>query len=285
MTSKQSPVENPSHAAPERELGPPAAVGHILAAFGPRQRTHRLADLVPRLEPRIVISDDPYYQRVKRFWAVPASAVLEELFGKDTEALFGSQFVVQAKDGYSVHIPGSKILAPYCYFAFSDADHRHFQPITEQQADPSPLYLIWEGERGDLKEFPRPWAVASIERVAPGVGLERTVPPDGFGDNEKAKRGDELFKLECIRCHSINQQGGRVGPDLNVPQNILAYRPEDQVRAYITNPKVFRYSSMPPHPDLTEEDLDALVAYLRLMGQHQMDPQVDVTAETAHEHD
>ena len=62
-----------------------------------------------------------------------------------------------------------------------------------------------------------------------------------------------------------------MGPDLAVPQNVLEYRPEDQVRAYIKNPLAFRYGNMPAHPDLTEANLDALIAYLRAMKSRKHD--------------
>ena len=70
----------------------------------------------------------------------------------------------------------------------------------------------------------------------------------------------------------MNREGGRVGPELNVPQNILEYRPEPQVRAYIRDPATFRYGNMPPHPDLTDAQMDALIAYLGAMKDRKHDP-------------
>jgi len=46
----------------------------------------------------------------------------------------------------------------------------------------------------------------------------------------------------------MNREGGRVGPELNVPQSIVEYRPEAQIKAYIRNPLQFRYGHMPPQP-------------------------------------
>ena len=69
-----------------------------------------------------------------------------------------------------------------------------------------------------------------------------------------------------------HQPGGRVGPELNVPKNVLEYRTEPEVRAYIKNPLSLRYGNMPPHPDLRDEDLDALVGYLSAMKSLNFDP-------------
>ena len=67
--------------------------------------------------------------------------------------------------------------------------------------------------------------------------------------------------------------GGRVGPDLNVPQSVVEYRPEPQIRAYIRDPRTFRYSNMPSHPGFKEDDLDALLAYFRAMKDRKHDPE------------
>jgi len=75
-----------------------------------------------------------------------------------------------------------------------------------------------------------------------------------------------------MACHAINGEGGTVGPDLNVPQSIVEYRPVPQIKAYVRDPATFRYGNMPAHPDLSGADLDALVAYFRAMKDRKHDP-------------
>lgn len=65
----------------------------------------------------------------------------------------------------------------------------------------------------------------------------------------------------------MNQQGGKVGPDLNAPQSIVTYRPEQMIMEFISHPSVYRYTQMPDHPDLTDQDLDNLIAYFEYMNQ------------------
>jgi mono/diheme cytochrome c family protein len=84
--------------------------------------------------------------------------------------------------------------------------------------------------------------------------------------------GFSVFARECVRCHAVNREGGRVGPDLNVPQSVVEYRPEAQLRAYIRDPRSFRYGNMPAHPHLRDAELDGLLAYFRAMRARKHDP-------------
>ena len=63
-----------------------------------------------------------------------------------------------------------------------------------------------------------------------------------------------------------------MGPDLNIPRSIVEYRPIEQIRDYVRNPEVFRYTSMPAHPGFTDADLDALIAYFAAMRERKQDP-------------
>jgi cytochrome c1 len=64
----------------------------------------------------------------------------------------------------------------------------------------------------------------------------------------------------------MNQQGGKVGPDLNAPRSIVTYRSEYMIKEFIKHPSVYRYTQMPDYPDLTVQDLNNLIAYFRYMN-------------------
>jgi hypothetical protein len=70
----------------------------------------------------------------------------------------------------------------------------------------------------------------------------------------------------------VNGEGGTVGPDLNVPQSIVEYRPVEQIKAYIKDPATFRYGNMPAHPHLDAGELDGLIAYFETMRHAKHDP-------------
>ena len=244
-----------------------------LAENGQERGTFTLAQLRARVAEETVSGFDPYYQRVKHWRALPLEPVLRLAFPEGD--LRGKEFTLRASDGYTVPISGSRLLEGGAYLAFADADGA-WEPIGAQHANPGPWYLVWKGaEQVDLTTHPRPWALASLsiepfETVFPLV-VPKTADP-------KVQHGFALFRQQCLKCHALNQQGGRVGPELNVPRNVTEYRDEAFLRAWIRNPFAFRVSVMPASPQLGEDEITALLAYLAAMK----DAKIQVRAPGAH---
>jgi mono/diheme cytochrome c family protein len=214
---------------------------------------------------------DPYYQRDKTWKALPLEPILGAAFG--SLELRGQELVLKATDGYLVPISGERLLEGGAYLAIADAEAPGWEPIGPQRANPAPFYLVWRrGSQQDPVTHPRPWQLASIGVVRFEARFPHTVPA-GAADGSAARRGFALFRVECVRCHAINREGGRVGPDLNLPRSIVEYRPRDQIAAFIRNPTSFRYTTMPAHPHLTDADLDAILAYFDAMRALKHDPE------------
>jgi mono/diheme cytochrome c family protein len=232
-------------------------------------KTLTRAELVSSITPETVEGFDPYYGKNKRFRALRLSRVLEKGFGDKT--FDKDEFVLRARDGYAVPMRGALVTEDGAFVAIEDLDVPGWEPIGPQHVSPAPFYLVWsKPEQTKLDSHPRPWELDKIEIARFDSIYPHTSP--GAAPGTLAAKGYGIFRDQCIECHAINREGGHVGPDLNVPQNVTEYRPEDQIRAYIKNPATFRYGSMPAHPDMSDADLDALIAYLRAMKDRKYDP-------------
>ena len=242
----------------------------VFGGAGRDGKTLDLAALLAAIPSETVMQYDPYYNREKRYRALPFARVLELGFA-GTSDLGQKEFVLRALDGYTVPMRGAKAFEPGAYLAYEDLDAPGWEPIGQQRANPGPLYLVWAGkEQTVLETHPRPYQLASVDLARFEDVFPRTVPK-GVAEGDAAWRGFAIFRDQCVHCHAVNRQGGRVGPELNVPRSIVEYRPVEQIKAYIQNPLAFRYSTMPAHPGFGDAELDGLVAYFSAMKDRKQD--------------
>jgi len=261
------------------------------AATGPSAQTAQLvfrredgretalskSELRARCEPREVEVVDPYHGAPRRYVACSLERVFELGFGAPPAAFAGEEFLLEALDGYTRAAPGRQLAEGGGWIALEDAERAArgeggFEPLDRRQVDPGPFYLVWSGPgRNDPHRWPWPYQLARISVARFEERFPHTVPV-GVALDAPARRGFEIFRRECAMCHAVNGEGGRVGPELNVPRSIVEYRPAAQIKAYVRDPQRFRYTSMPSHLHLSEEDLDALVAYFTHMSAHKRDP-------------
>ena len=79
-------------------------------------------------------------------------------------------------------------------------------------------------------------------------------------------KGFITFKNQCLRCHSINLEGGTIGPELNAPQNVTEYWAKDTLLKFIRDPGAFRYrDKMPSFKELSDNHLQEVYGYLEHM--------------------
>jgi mono/diheme cytochrome c family protein len=250
-----------------RESGPERHLRFL--KDGSQVRDMSFEALSKEMTPELVEGFDPYYAKKKRFRGFPLHRVLALGFPQEQD-LGKREFIFRALDGYAAYFRGALATEDGAYVAFEDVDAPGWEPIGPKASNPAPFYLVWKKpEQGNLETHPRPWQLAQIEILQFEQAYPHTKPETS---EPQANAGYVLFRDQCFRCHAINREGGRVGPELNVPRNILEYRPEADVRAYIRNPLQFRYGNMPAHADLTEADMNALIGYLRAMSAHKYDP-------------
>ena len=257
------------------------ATPRLVVAAGPELRFLRDGTEVRRLDrdaltagcpPTTVGIDDPYYASRKTYRAMRLACVLTLGFG-DAAGWRDRDVVLRARDGYERPTTAARLLEDGGYVAVGDVGRTSgWEPLGRAQVDPGPFYVVWaRPEQADTDRWPWPYQLADVEITDWVTTHPHTAPRTAAADSAPWK-GFALFRERCVACHAVNGEGGRVGPDLNIPQSVVEYWPEAQLKRYIRDPSTFRYGNMPSHPDLTDADLDALIAYFRTMKTLKYDP-------------
>ena len=84
---------------------------------------------------------------------------------------------------------------------------------------------------------------------------------------ELHSEGETLYKKYCISCHSMNLSGDIMGPEMNVPRNVLEYRTAADFVAFAANPQAFRARSpMPKMRYLGEYTLEKITGHVASMS-------------------
>jgi len=211
---------------------------------------------------------DLLYQKQKSYKAFTLQDVVKLGFGEGLNNPEFTDVAYQALDGYVSVSSISKLKETGGYIVYEDLDFEDWEPISIKQVNPGPFYLVWTGkDQTTQNEYPWPWQLVSIDLIK----FEDQYPavfPKGASTDSAAYKGYEIFKGRCVRCHSMNQQGGKIGPDLNAPQSIVTYRSENMIKEFIKHPSKYRYSQMPDHPDLSDQDLNNIISYFYYMNEN-----------------
>lgn len=104
----------------------------------------------------------------------------------------------------------------------------------------------------------------SLPQVDGDPQLEETVPaPTSYGNSDPRVRGRSLVaEIGCQSCHRIGASGGQVGPSLN---GVISRQGEPFVNSKLANPRFDNPSSRMPDLNLSNEEIDAIVAYLETL--------------------
>ncbi len=201
---------------------------------------------------------------IKNYRALELAPLLKSIYLERLNDSEYTEVIFEATDGYKAFSLLSVLLNDGGHIAFKDLDRKFdWEPVGRKMVSPAPYFLVWEREKQTTANgYPWPWALAKISIIK----FQQRYPkvfPRGKKKDSAVFKGYEIFRSQCFRCHAIDNQGGKIGPDLGAPQNILSYRKEKFVRQFIQNPERFRYSKMPPHGHLSKRDIDHLILYLK----------------------
>ncbi len=112
-------------------------------------------------------------------------------------------------------------------------------------------------------------ALAALIALLTACGKQQTPQTSANGNQQrvsqqtadpKIERGKAVYdETGCATCHAIGKIGGRTGPSLD---KIGSKYDAEKLKEILVNPKSLNPNTVMPPFEGSEEDLDALVAYL-----------------------
>jgi mono/diheme cytochrome c family protein len=233
--------------------------------------TLTLDTLKAKLKSYTVKIDDPVYLKTMEFDAFLLSDVLQAA-GVDS-ADRADELIFTAVDGYAPSVSFDKLKDHKAYLAYQDHATPGRFPLVQQgkaMISPWPFYVVWSDGAKLKDEVPWPYQLVKLEVANWSAKFPKLVPVK-LAANSAQMQGFALFKDHCVRCHSINLQGGDIGPELNVPQNVTEYWSRGTLKDFIKDASKFRAKSkMPSFTQFSDKDIDHIYAYLRIMREHKI---------------
>jgi len=221
----------------------------------------------------VEVKDDPVFFKTKSYKAIPLQTVLDQFLpAYKSLNLKETQIVFECEDGYNPSMSLEKILNKKAYLAISDVDAPKGQDwVNPKKGDHemkiAPFYVVYTDVPAKDVTFKWPYNLVKISLSAASKELAVLFPKD---DDTQVK-GFELFKVNCLTCHSLNKVGGKMGPELNYPKSVTEYWQVDQIKQFVKAPTSFRNEcKMPAVTHLTDKELDEIVNYLKYMAKHKV---------------
>jgi mono/diheme cytochrome c family protein len=221
----------------------------------------------------VEVKDDPVFFKAKSYKAIPLLTVLDQFLpAYKSLDIKQTQIVFECEDGYNPSMVLEKVLSKKAYLALSDVDAPKGQDwINPKKGDHemkiAPFYIVYTDVPAKDVTFKWPYNLVKISLSATSEELAVLFPKD---DDTQVK-GFELFKVNCLTCHSLNKVGGKMGPELNYPKSVTEYWQVDQIKHFVKAPTSFRNEcKMPAITHLTDKELDEIVSYLKYMSKHKV---------------
>jgi cytochrome c2 len=235
----------------------------------PDQITIELAELPEELKAtaqEVYIENDETFEGPKTFMAYPLKKILEHyLKGKDRSSLITFFY---CKDGYIPQMMVEDVFQHDPYVVFKDLDAgegQNWKP--EDAAKYEPFYLAWAGPKPKETKLFWPYALTTIKVLSKEEEMAFVFPEE----NKAAEKGFQLFRDNCLKCHAINQVGGIMGPEFNIPKNITEYWTEANIISFAKNPTSFRVSSKMAAVDyLSDDEFKEIITYLKYISGHKL---------------
>ncbi len=236
--------------------------------------TRDLAALEQITRPERLRVFEPYEQREIEFSALRFERVLDALYGAEWRV--EDELLFTCRDGYQPTVPVARVLAHAAWLAFERVGSPAFtirkrESGRVQDVSLAPFYLIWENlddtqvrSEGD---YGWPYQLVGVELIRSRDRFPRMAPP--ASSPPKVHEGFAAFRVHCSRCHPVNGEGGKIGPELNATAGPAGRRDPAWLRDWIDDPSRIapnaRMERLNPALPNREAVIASIIAYLQAM--------------------
>ncbi|WP_321951148.1 cytochrome c [Paraburkholderia bannensis] len=257
-----------------------AAQPVIELALGNQTQSFSQAQLLARSDAAdIRVARDVAYGASTAYRAVPLADLLE---GASLPA--DSVLEARATDGFAAQLPMDLVrnrdaAKAVAWLAVEDPAHP-WPKLPGKPVSAGPFYLVWVGSQAaSVRSEQWPYQIAKLTtQPSPSARWPVLAVDPALPATDPVRAGQSLFITQCLACHRLNHAGSAdTGPDLNVPMNPVEYFQPAALHRYIRNPASVRNwpgRAMPAFPpeQLSDREIDLIVAYLAYMAQRKVQP-------------
>lgn len=204
----------------------------------------------------IHIAHDPVYKKRKSYTGVSLQPLFDAAI---TNSRSDCTVIFRCTDGYAPVASLSALRKEEAFLAVRD-NAESGDDLWELFADgksPAPYYIVWPNVK-DQKSVPWPYQVRTIELYDASAFVQGITRGRATAEH----KGRDIFFRTCLSCHSLAGMGGTVGPDLVSPVKVTDYWRQSYLRRFIANPLSVRHNSKMPAPQLSDREIDDVIAFL-----------------------
>ena len=215
---------------------------------------------------------EPHENQVTSYKGLPFNDLMDQAIGKSWRD--AEEVLFTCADGYQPSIPVEKFKRYKAWLVWARTDGKPFQVTNKLQGNEQvklgPFYLVWENDHNEellndgADDFP--YQVVSVDLISFKDKLAKLAPPAG----SKVTDGFLLYRKYCMKCHTLNGEGGGKGPELK-SMDFVSDKQRAAVKRWILAPQdIKKDTTMPAFgPKLKDRDhqADKILDYLGHMTQ------------------